>query len=119
MSETRNAVIRSVYLGFEDHGLLTLMLDLDYGGTGQGFGNYNLGAEDAGNYCARWIKGLLKTFEIDELYKLKGKNCRAVATDGGVLKIGHIVKDQWFDPEQIKDHSGLDEQIERWEETGE
>lgn len=102
MDETRNAIIKSVFLGIEDHGLLTLMLDLDYGGMGQGFGGYSIGSELVGNHCARWIRGLLDVFEVGELSELKGLTCRAVASDNGVRKIGHIVKDQWFDPEEAK-----------------
>ena len=38
--EIRNAVIQSTMLGYEDHGILTCFLHLDYSGAGQGFGGY-------------------------------------------------------------------------------
>lgn len=34
--------IRSTHLGPEDHGIPTFMLDFDFGGSGQGFGGYDL-----------------------------------------------------------------------------
>lgn len=42
MVETKNAKITGTMLGIEDHGILTAMLYLDYGGTAQGFGGYQL-----------------------------------------------------------------------------
>lgn len=40
--ELRNAKIRHTMLGIEDHGIFTFVLDLDYGGSGQGAGMYCL-----------------------------------------------------------------------------
>ena len=45
--EIKNARIRSTMLGREDHGILTFMIDLEYGGGGQGFGGYGLDEYDA------------------------------------------------------------------------
>ena len=42
MEEIKNAIITGTYLGIEDHGILTFWLYLDYGGSGQGFGGYQL-----------------------------------------------------------------------------
>ncbi|WP_423258771.1 hypothetical protein, partial [Escherichia coli] len=38
--EVKNAVITGTMLGVEDHGILSCMIYLDYGGAGQGFGGY-------------------------------------------------------------------------------
>jgi hypothetical protein len=40
--EMELATIVSTSLGREDHGIFTFMLDLDYGGSGQGAGGYAL-----------------------------------------------------------------------------
>lgn len=32
--------IKAAFLGFEDHNIFTFMLDIDFGGSGQGFGHY-------------------------------------------------------------------------------
>ena len=37
-SSQANAKITSTHLGQEDHGIFTAWLQLDYGGSGQGFG---------------------------------------------------------------------------------
>lgn len=34
--------VGSVFFGLEDHGILSFMIHLDFGGTGQGFGGYAL-----------------------------------------------------------------------------
>lgn len=95
---TRNALITSIQLGFEDHGILTCYLNLDYGDGGhQSFGGYNI-QTNAGT----WIEKILNTVGVDEWSKLKGVTIRANLSsdglDGRINSIGHIIKDQWFDP---------------------
>lgn len=106
MSEIKNAKIRSVSLGFEDHGILTCWLHLDYGGVSQGFGGYgfshrpkdkHIGAPD----LADFLLGILTTLEVDTWEALVGKSVRADADHGGVKRIGHYLKDQWFDPQSV------------------
>lgn len=81
------AIIDNVYLGFEDHGILTLILHLkgEGGGWGQGFGTFTYGATSspeswsetdqwrAGRALANSIIGLLNTFGINDFSKLAGK----------------------------------------------
>ena len=49
--KTKNAVIENIFLGYGDHGFLTLSLTLDYGGSAQVFGNY-----DIRRNASFWIK---------------------------------------------------------------
>lgn len=102
----KNAKITSVSLGFEDHGILTCWLNLDYGGSGQGFGGYGfshtpkhkpIGAAD----FADFIIGILRTLEVETWEKLPGKVIRADAEHSKVSRIGHALKDQWFDPQEV------------------
>lgn len=66
--KTKNAIIRDVRLGIEDHGFLTAWLMLEYGdGSGQGFGGYALSAftpnekESRGRaFCGDFILGCLQ-----------------------------------------------------------
>lgn len=92
-----NAKIINEYLGYEDHGLLTSSVTLDYGDEGgcQGFGMYNL----AGKACALWIKNILKVCEVLSWDKVKDCHVRVEHEPyGKIYKIGHITKDIWFDP---------------------
>lgn len=38
----KNAIINNAKIHFENGGILTVWLGLDYGGSGQGFGGYSL-----------------------------------------------------------------------------
>jgi hypothetical protein len=66
--ETKNGKIESTMLGFEDHGIFTYMIHIDFSGSGQGFGGYSLGGE----YTDKVIQALLKTLEVDTWEKLRG-----------------------------------------------
>ena len=103
----KNAKIRSVQLGFEDHGILTCRLNLDYGGSAQGFGGYGFshrprGDKDIGSAdFADYIIGILRTLEVDSWENLPGKSLRVEVESfsGPIKRIGHFLKDRWFDPQ--------------------
>ena len=94
----KNATIESTMLGFEDHGILTFMITVTFGDNSiQGFGGYVLHHEH--------IKGILNTLEVGRWEDLKGVNLRVELSsevNSTITKIGHISKDQWFDPKSIK-----------------
>ena len=95
MSRTiQNAVIRGVMLGREDHGIPTAFVQLDYDGRSQGFGGYGLD----GAAMSVFVLGVLDTLEVESWEKLVGKPCRADAEHTTVHRIGHFLKDRWFDP---------------------
>lgn len=97
MSDTKNAVIRSVMLGREDHGIPTAMIGLDYGDScQQGFGGWGL----AGPAMSVFVLGVLDALEVETWEKLVGVSCRVEATYSNVARIGHLLKDKWFDPEE-------------------
>lgn len=102
----KNAVIRSARIHIEDHDILTVWLDLDYGGMCQGFGGYGFYAKPKDwwkkdfPYCARFIWRCLEIADVDAWDKLPGKTIRARSDSGKVHAIGHIVKDDWFDPSE-------------------
>lgn len=51
-----NARIVGTDIGYEDHGIMTAMVEMDMGDSSQGFGGHNL---NDGNALSNFIKGVL------------------------------------------------------------
>jgi hypothetical protein len=104
--ELKNAIIKSASITSDDHGLLSAWLSLDYGGSGQGFGGYSLYLpksfrhhDPAGpNYAGHFIWRVMEVAGVTKWDDLVGKTIRVKAKHEGVQAIGHIVKDDWFNP---------------------
>jgi hypothetical protein len=105
--ERRNAVIKSARITNDDHGLLTAWLDLDYGGSGQGFGGFSLylpksfanrGGAIQANYAGHFIWRVMEVAGVERWDQLPGKTIRVLSEHSSVHAIGHIVKEDWFDP---------------------
>lgn len=111
-AETKNAKIVKTTLGYEDHGILSYVLHLDYGGLSQGFGAYALDkpVHDANGkflrrtgsaYGMETIARILKAVGVDTWEQLPGKHIRVRTTRTKVEAIGNILKDEWFCPEEF------------------
>lgn len=110
--EIQNALIEKTSLGYEDHGILTCYLHLNYGGCGQGFGGYALDRYNEESkkreqtiYCGLWVLRILKTVGVRRWEDLTGQHIQ-VATDkpfGKILGIGNFMDDIWFYPEKEMD----------------
>jgi hypothetical protein len=104
--ETRNAVIVSATITNDDHGLLSAWVHLDYGGSGQGFGGYALylptsfthGGMTQPNFAGHFIWRVMEIAGVADWSKLAGKTVRAKCEHSKVHAIGHIVKEDWFNP---------------------
>lgn len=90
--EIKNAKIESTMLGIEDHGIMTFMLHLDYGGISQGAGGY--GIEHTKGIAL--IRKVLEIVGVREWEDLKGKHVRVKAHHTGVDEIGHFLENNWL-----------------------
>ena len=109
-----NARIEGTMLGYEDHGMLTLSLELKYATCGQGFGHNILDdpvKDKDGRFLRReghafgmeLIGQILKTVGVSNWEHLKGKNIRADHDSQQVYGIGHILEDRWVYPQLLVD----------------
>lgn len=99
--EISNAVIRSVELGIEDHGILTAFLHLEHERGHQGFGGYILYSPNSGrDVSGKFIWRCLEVLEVRDWNDLKGKSLRIKIGEGLIRSIGHVIKDQWFTPSE-------------------
>ena len=112
----KNAIIEEASIGIERGFMLDSWLYLDYGGSGQGFGGYCLHKQDVGvrdtlGYAGHWILRCLEIAGVEKWKDMKGKTIRVQLDSdgfgGNIEAIGHIVKDDWFNPskdfEEAKD----------------
>lgn len=113
--EIKNAVITKARLTTDDHNLLSAWLDLDYGGSGQGFGGYCLylpesfthhGESMQANFAGHFIWRVMEIAGVTSWDKLTGKTIRVKCEHSKVHAVGHIVKDDWFNPSQDFERMG-------------
>jgi hypothetical protein len=88
--KTQNAIITSVDLSIEDHGSLTACVFLEFDGGGQGFVFRVM--EIAG--VEHWDKLVGKAIRVR--HDVKGESILGAT----IHSIGHIVKNDWFNPEE-------------------
>ena len=103
--EIKNAIITDAVIEQEDHGFLSGWLHLDYGGSGQAFGGYALYLQKSfkhhsiNSLAGHFIFRVMEIAGVTKWSQLPGKTIRVKADDFKVRAIGHIVKDDWFEPE--------------------
>jgi hypothetical protein len=101
--QLRNAKIKSTTLGFEDHGILTAYIQLDYSSSGQSFGGYGFGATESQleaqeGFGATFIATILDVIGTDQWEKLPGKYVRVIQDNQKVYAIGNILENKWYSP---------------------
>ncbi len=112
MSFITNAIIESADIRIERGFILSAWLQLNYGGLHQGFGGYTLHLTESSSHHAESLKAnvagvfITKCMEIADVESWKdlpGKTIRVEKTDewGSIIRIGHIVKDRWFNPQEV------------------
>lgn len=100
-----NCKITKTQLGIEDHGMMIFFITVEGCGWGVSIGGYSLDKyikDQPREGCGKAyqaIRRILEILEIDTWEKLPGTIIR-VETEGPgsqATKIGHIIKDKWFD----------------------
>lgn len=101
--EIKNAVIESVRVS-ADEGYLGIWLTLDCGGSGQGFGGYALYLpksfkhHELKSHAGHFMWRVMEIAGVTDWADLVGKTIRVNASYTGIKAIGHIIKDDWFEP---------------------
>lgn len=117
-TKVKNAIIESATITNDDHGILSAWLMLSYGDSGQGFGGFALylpkdftHSKSQPNFAGHFIWRVMEIAEVSEWSRLVGKTIRVRAEFSDIKAIGHIVKNDWFDPradfEQMKQETAV------------
>jgi hypothetical protein len=102
MIEIKNAVIESATITTGERGFLDVWLNLDYGGSGQGFGGFCLYLPKSYDHHhilspgGHFIFRVMEIAGVTDWDKLKGKSIRVLSDHTRVSAIGHIIKNDWF-----------------------
>lgn len=110
-TEIKNAIIESARITTGESGFLDVWIQLDFGAVGQGFGGYALYLPKSfANHKLQSVAGhhifrIMEVAGVETWDAVKGKSIRARCNWSRIEAIGHIVKDDWFCPEQ--DYKGL------------
>ena len=95
-----NAKITNAFLGYEDHGILTVCLTLALDSYTVRWGGMALSSIHGYTpLFGKYISGILLTVGVSEWKDLVGKYVRIEESGTGspVTKIGNIIEDKWLD----------------------
>ena len=111
-TKIENALITGTTLGREDHGIMSAYIHLSGDGWGVSFGGFafegwNEAAQkrEASAFGMQFVMNVIDVVGVDSWEKLKGQHVRVESKGWGgrALRIGHITKNQWFDPAELAD----------------
>lgn len=106
LNSIKNAVIERAEITSDDHGILSAWIHLSFGGSGQGFGGYALYLpKSCSNHkidspAGHFIWRCMEVAGVTKWSDLKGKTIRVKGTHSRIDGIGHIIKEDWFFPEE-------------------
>lgn len=105
-----NAKIVGTTLGIEDHGIMTFYLHIEFVKSACSFGGYSLDSYDkkvkrriASAAGLQAIIEILKCVGVSKWEDLVGTyiRCEHQGWGGKILRIGNLIKDQWFSLEDF------------------
>lgn len=102
--EIKNAVIEAANIRIERGFILDASLTLNYGDCCQGFGGFALYLGKNSNHhkvesvAGHFIYRVMQIAGVESWDALKGRTIRVKADFNRVHEIGHIIKDDWFNP---------------------
>lgn len=111
--EIKNAKIDGTMLGWEDHGILSFSIGLDYGNGGhQGAGGYCLDTpekDEKDRFVRRvgtaagmeMLARVMRVVGVEKWESLVGEHVRVKSNYSKVFAIGHLLKDEWLDFEEF------------------
>lgn len=120
-TEIKNALIEAARITTGERGFLDVWVQLDFGGSGQGFGGYVLYLPKSfSNHKLQSVAGhhiyrIMEVAGVETWDALKGKSIRVRGNWSMIEAIGHIVKDDWFCPNE--DYKGLTGTVEKTQPT--
>jgi len=101
--EIKNAIIKSTFLGLEDHGMFIFGLELEYANGNQMAGTYRLDYYNAKKdvsmsqpYAIPLLTRIIEICGAEKWEDLTGEMIRVKATQTEVLAIGHIIREEWL-----------------------
>jgi len=103
---TQNAIITGFSIRMERGFVLDSWIQLDFGGSTQGFGGFALYLSKTAKHhkvesvAGHWLWRLLEIAGVEDTANLVGKTIRVRKEDefDRITAIGHIINDDWFDP---------------------
>lgn len=105
-----NGKITGTMLGVEDHGILTFYLSIEFENGACAFGGYALDGYDeaskkrvAAGSGLQSIVEVMKCVGVEKWEDLRGQyiRCEHEGWGGRIIRIGNLLKDQWFSPEEF------------------
>lgn len=104
--EIQNAIIESVTINRNDYNCLTIYLNLELEIGVQSFGGFALYLPKSFKHhklngvAGHFMFRVMEIAGVTDWNKLKGKAIRIKGNYTEIYGIGHIIKDDWFDPEK-------------------
>lgn len=95
--EWQIAKIVNTFLGFEDHGVFTFTIFLDFGGAGQGAGLRMYGNSEGpyeGSKLYEHLTGVLAAAGVDSWEQLKGRTIMACGDYSGIWGLKPLPTEQ-------------------------